>query len=161
MLYVFYANGRPSCWIIQLPLSVYHCSPAQPGVQAWKARISIRSYSEASVSVKTRPPHLTEDEISKLVELASDESTSLSSLTPQLCYACHTTLTSRSSRGTAAPLGPGATTSNVPLPMWVQSTIISDIQIERNITMDDKSGNKKMSRDAMKAEIKEFLLSED
>ncbi|EPQ52610.1 hypothetical protein GLOTRDRAFT_64309, partial [Gloeophyllum trabeum ATCC 11539] len=49
--------------------------PAQPGVQEWKNRISIRSLS-------TDPP------------VSSEKA----SLAPYLCYACHTTLTSKSSK---------------------------------------------------------------
>ncbi|KAJ7066993.1 hypothetical protein C8F01DRAFT_1119892 [Mycena amicta] len=72
--------------------------PAQPGVQEWKERISIR---ELTTPNRDNPPFPTQ-----------------SGLTPHLCYACHTTLTSRSSRG-----GSGAQSDvhATPLPVWVGS----------------------------------------
>nr|GAT60715.1 predicted protein [Mycena chlorophos] len=77
--------------------------PAQPGVQEWKERISIREFS---ADKNTRAPPATE---------------AGPGLTPHLCYACHTTLTSRSSRGAAiASTQPVRTT---PLPTWVESRL--------------------------------------
>jgi len=70
--------------------------PVQRGVQDWKARISIRSFdvlgNDESVLL---PPHIKSNTPTPL----PTEPDASSSLTPHLCYACHTTLTSRSSRG--------------------------------------------------------------
>ncbi|KAF8962794.1 hypothetical protein BDZ97DRAFT_1905179 [Flammula alnicola] len=126
--------------------------PAQKGVQAWKARISIRSYQEASsaVSGNTRPPHLTEEEITNLTQNSLNSPSSSPSLTPQLCYACHTTLTSRSSR-------------DVPLPVWVRAATDA---ASRHIISDSRENGEvmhsvKMTRTDMKAQIAEFLLPDE
>lgn len=123
--------------------------PAQHGVQDWKSSISIRSYHEASSAVtgSTRPPHLTEEEIANLVTGTPDSSsTPVPSLTPRLCYACYTTLTSRSSRGTTA-LPPGQSLLAVPAPVWVRNAVAAEV--------------KPLSRDSMKAQISEFLLADE
>ena len=71
------------------------------------------------------------------------------SLTPLLCYACHTTLTSRGTRGgIAAPQSPGV----LPLPMWVHNHI-NDDGIALQTT--------KLTEKEMKAEIGEFLLPDE
>ncbi len=123
--------------------------PAQHGVQDWKSRISIRSYHEASSAVtgQTKPPHLTEDEISILVNLSSDSPAAPGpSLTPRLCYACHTTLTSRSSRGTTV-LPPGQSLHAVPAPVWVKNAMAFEV--------------KPLSQDDMRAQIAAFLLDDE
>lgn len=78
---------------------------------------------------------------------------SAQSLTPLLCYACHTTLTSRSSRGAAAPLSPRQSATGVPLPMWVHNHVDDD-ERERGIA----SRTTKLTEKEMQAEIGEFLL---
>ncbi|KAF8149897.1 hypothetical protein B0H34DRAFT_757084 [Crassisporium funariophilum] len=141
--------------------------PAQRDVQAWKARISIRSYQDAAfaISGNTKPPHLSEDEITKLIERPSNmpAPTGASySLTPHLCYACHTTLTSRSSRGAALSLGQSAT--DVPLPMWVRSGVVGQEKLA-----DDEGGGEgdevmrrtKLTEAQMKEQIGEFLLPDE
>jgi len=141
----------------------YIYRPAQHGVQDWKARISIRSYHDASCSVSgnTRPPHLTEEEISSLTKSPIDSNpfgkVSVS-LTPRLCYACYTLLTSRSSRGTFSP---GKTSNNIPLPLWIHPTIglanpggIFDSQDEA----DEGTRPVKLNRNDMESQIAEFLL---
>jgi len=77
--------------------------PTQRDVQTWKARTSIRS----------RCPQ--ED----------NRATAIPSLTPLICYACHTTLTSRSSRG-SAPARRGALSvqsTAVRLPVWTAASL--------------------------------------
>lgn len=141
-------------------------SPAQHGVQKWKAQISIRTYEQASsaVSGNSRPPHLTEEEIMKLIRISLNTPPASLSLTPRLCYACHTTLTSRSSRGTATSLGMGQSIHNVPTPMWVRA-MDSSPTIHEIIADDDEheevSRNIKMTRTDMKAKIAEFLLPDE
>lgn len=139
--------------------------PAQRGVQDWKARISIRSYHEASsaVSGNTRPPHLTEDEISNLTKLPLNSSPATSnsvSLTPRLCYACHTLLTSRNSRGTSSvPIG--STLDDVPLPLWIHPTIGSAGSggtIDDQDEADEGTHFVKLSRRDMESQIADFLL---
>jgi len=146
----------------------YIFRPAQHGVQDWKARISIRSYHEASsaVSGHTRPPHLTEDEISNLTKLPINSSPATSnsaSLTPRLCYACHTLLTSRSSRGTSS-VPTGSTLDNVPLPLWVHPTIGSAGSggpIDNRGEADEGTHSVKLSRKDMESQIADFLLPEE
>jgi cytoplasmic tRNA 2-thiolation protein 2 len=75
--------------------------------------------------------------------------TSAQSLTPLLCYACHTTLTSRGSRGIAAPRPPA---TQVPLPMWVHN----HIDYDHGIALQTK-----LTEEGMKAEIEEFLLPDE
>ncbi|KAF8199546.1 hypothetical protein BJ912DRAFT_654303 [Pholiota molesta] len=140
--------------------------PAQHGVQEWKAQISIRAYEQASsaVSGNSRPPHLTEEEIMKLIQVPWNTTPASLSLTPRLCYACHTTLTSRSSRGTATSLAMGQSIHNVPTPMWVRAMDLSPT-IHEIIADDDEheevSRYIKMTRTDMKAEIADFLLPDE
>jgi len=136
--------------------------PAQHGVQAWKSRISIRSYDQASSAITgiTRPPHLTEAEIADLTQTSQNASALTPSLTPRLCYACHTTLTSRSSRGTVHS---GQSTDNVPIPTWVRAAMqpAAGYQGGNNGDEDDEVvQSTKMSRMDMKTQISEFLLDD-
>ena len=136
-------------------------SPAQHGVQAWKSRISIRFYNQASSAItgNTRPPHLTEAEIADLTSAPHDTST-LTTLTPRLCYACHTTLTSRSSRGTVYS---GQSPGNVPIPTWVRAALQSTFGHQDGSDAEEDNEivqSTKMSRTEMKAQIADFLLDE-
>ena len=84
------------------------------------------------------------------------------SLTPLLCYACHTTLTSRSSRGTAAPLPRGQSATEVPLPMWVRSIV--DTRAPNHLRDEQEHGVALptwLTEKEMKAEIGEFLLPDE
>lgn len=137
-------------------------SPAQHGVQAWKSRISIRSYDQASSSItgNTRPPHLTEAEIADLTSTQQDASALTPSLTPRLCYACHTTLTSRSNRGTVHS---GQSPDNIPIPTWVRAALQPTVGRQDGSDSDDEAEitqSTKMSRMEMKAQIADFLLDE-
>jgi cytoplasmic tRNA 2-thiolation protein 2 len=115
-------------------------SPVQSGIQDWKARISVRSLKN--------PSHLPPP---------STEPSPAASLTPFLCYACHTTLTSRSSRGTTATGSVGTEPSSVPLPKWV----LSNVRTSLGITEDGESWSRtKMTDDRMKATVADFLLDE-
>ncbi|KAF8806979.1 hypothetical protein BYT27DRAFT_7190689 [Phlegmacium glaucopus] len=140
--------------------------PAQHNVQAWKASISIRSYHEAALAVSgnTRPPHLSKEEIMNLTTRPINVK-STQSLTPLLCYACHTTLTSRSSRGTAAPLPPGQSATEVPLPMWVRAIVDTGSHRPRNHVDDEREHAMalptKLTEKEMKAEIGEFLFPDE
>jgi cytoplasmic tRNA 2-thiolation protein 2 len=111
-----------------------------------------------SVLENTRPPHLTKEEIMNLTNRPINNPTlaQQQSLTPLLCYACHTTLTSRgTTRGgiaaaAAATAAPGQFAT--PLPMWVHDHIIDH---------DDHRGTTKLTEKEMKAEIGEFLLPDE
>ncbi|KJA22920.1 hypothetical protein HYPSUDRAFT_40406 [Hypholoma sublateritium FD-334 SS-4] len=136
--------------------------PAQHGVQAWKSRISIRSYDQASSSItgNTRPPHLTETEIANLTLTSQDVSALTPSLTPRLCYACHTTLTSRSSRGTVHS---GQSPGNIPIPTWVHAALQPTVGNEDSSDDDEDAEitqSTKLSQMEMKAQIVDFLLDE-
>lgn len=73
--------------------------PTQASVRGWKARTSIRSFT---------------DEASP-----TDDGSLSRPLFSHLCYSCHTTLTSKSSRSTATPSwNLSDTQSEMQLPMW-------------------------------------------
>ncbi|KAJ6576474.1 hypothetical protein DFH09DRAFT_361875 [Mycena vulgaris] len=115
--------------------------PAQPGVQEWKARISIRSFDEPALAAL--PPHL------QNVAVPAPDARPHESLTPRLCYACHTTLTSRSSRGsTSASVHASAT----PLPVWVES------QLGARDHESEQWRSTRMEESDMKEAIADFLL---
>jgi cytoplasmic tRNA 2-thiolation protein 2 len=72
-------------------------------VQEWKARISIRSLRDGD---EEPPP--------------SESSLSpIASLMPHLCYACHTTLTSRGARAAGAGEAASAPRETIGMPVWV------------------------------------------
>lgn len=139
-----------------------HARPAQKGVQEWKARISIRSVRDANTDAsqaapppKLNPPH---DGHQLPPTLA---------LTPHLCYACHTTFTSRSSRSAAhlaKGVALGAQGGPVPLPAWVAS------RMHEFGSGGDSAGHaggdkevwqgKQMGAGEMQAVVGEFLLEE-
>lgn len=91
---------RTSAKLAPKQLSNSRCSlcqrPAQPDIAEWKGKTSIRS-------------------------LQPDEHTVLddNALSHALCYACHTTLTSRSSRGA---VNRSEAPRHLPLPVWAAST---------------------------------------
>lgn len=88
--------------------------PMQGNAQSWKSRTAIRAFPE--ISQQTTPHD--GDEKSRMIFNSSVHL----SLTPHLCYACHTTLTSRSSRGGIAKhhtTGTDSATVAVPLPIWI------------------------------------------
>ena len=96
------------------------------------------------------------------VTTSSSSSSAQPSLTPLLCYACHTTLTSRGTRGggiTAPPPPPPGqfpTTQVLPLPMWVHNHLIDDHD-DHGIELKST----KLTEKEMKAEIGEFLLPDE
>ncbi|KAG6817681.1 hypothetical protein H0H87_005440 [Tephrocybe sp. NHM501043] len=132
--------------------------PAQYGLQDWKSRISIRSFKDASVG-SYRPPHFPDQDSTG----GPPHSASLS-LTPFLCYSCHTTLTSRSSRGTTAV----STSKNtpIPLPLWVTSNLTTSGAIdghsipgqEPSVESEEIWRRQKMNAEQIKATVAEFLL---
>ncbi|PCH42562.1 hypothetical protein WOLCODRAFT_137967 [Wolfiporia cocos MD-104 SS10] len=105
--------------------------PIQAGIQEWKSRISIRSRSPGD---------------------AIDEKTPVGpSLASHLCYACHTTLTSTSSRP-APPFDATVTKSSlVALPVWVPPQFSEKEELFRT---------QKMGQEKMRNVVQDFLLDE-
>jgi len=138
--------------------------PAQRGVQDWKARISIRSFtSPESDALVPLPSH-----IQSAIPSPSRPDHSSPSLTPHLCYACHTTLTSRSSRGTKNSL-PTHTNAVAPLPVWVNSRLLDSTanpgnEIRDGLGGEDVAGEvwqgKKMDVSEMRDVVQDFLLED-
>ncbi|PPR00780.1 hypothetical protein CVT24_000745 [Panaeolus cyanescens] len=139
--------------------------PTHAEVQAWKAQISIRTYHDAAsaVSGNTRPPHLTENEIASLTKKTQDDlSTSSNTLTPFLCYACHTTLTSRSSRGTTLTLPPGISPTNIPIPRWITQPMALSPQRSNFLNADGEVFQSlKQTPEDLKSRIEGFILSDE
>lgn len=143
--------------------------PVQHDVQEWKARISIRSFDDIGTASTWFPPYIQPSATSPL--LSPQTPPSSISLTPHLCYACHTTLTSRSSRGTASHSKSGIQ-SPVVLPVWVRSRLLDTMRVSGHGigTADPGTGNhvefgetwerKKMEPDEMKNAVADFLLNE-
>ena len=80
------------------------------------------------------------------------------SLAPHLCYACHTAITSRSSRGTS-----NSETSSVQLPLWAHSKIGEIMQEpsslnSSNIDEGEIWIGRTLGQDDMKESISNFLL---
>ncbi|KAI0714321.1 hypothetical protein C8T65DRAFT_644705 [Cerioporus squamosus] len=131
--------------------------PAQRGVQEWKARISIRS----------QPPPPPSDSDSTNVPAApapvipESESDTRPSLTPYLCYPCHTTLTSRSARPVPSPWPDTAHASVVSLPVWTEAQLggtRGDDDLSQSVVDEEIVVAKKMGQDEMKGIVNEFLL---
>ena len=120
-----------------------HFRPTQRSVRGWKARTSIRSFTDEA------PP-------------VDDASSSLSLLS-HMCYSCHTTLTSKSSRSAATPSWNPAdsTLSDVHLPMWAVVQSASGRSDERDTSSpysEEVWESKKLNADGMKSVIGGFLL---
>ena len=124
--------------------------PAQEGVQEWKARISIRSPpSSANASSPTSEAVPPPD---------PDPHSQNASLTPLLCYPCHTTLTSRSAR-LAPSLWPGAAPAGgdaTPLPVWTEARVAAVTSTYAGEVLRTKA----MLREEMKEAVSGFLLDE-
>lgn len=128
-------------------------SPVQSGVQEWKARIAIRSGAELG----TQPVEH---------EVPSSEP----SLSPFLCYVCHTTLTSKGTRtpGLLYPDELQSVPTSTPLPTWTTSSQSLRISAAVNL-LDDDVGEvedeeimqaRKLEQSEMRDAVKEFLLDD-
>ncbi|KAF7970622.1 hypothetical protein HWV62_5039 [Athelia sp. TMB] len=93
--------------------------PAQKGVQEWKARIAIRSFADSPKSSQIETP-LSSASSGPHANSDASHDRPPPTLTPHLCYACHTAFTSRSSRSTAHAV---AQDGPVPLPAWAAAGI--------------------------------------
>lgn len=142
------------------PLNLSVGRPAQRTVQEWKFRISIRS-------ILTESP----------LPVAKQQS-----LTPHLCYSCHTTLTSKSPRSVVPASKSGASTPTVapspstavPLPVWLApnlrassgsnlpdgSQLGSDVTESIRAPEEEVWVQKKMDEDKLKGVIGELLLED-
>jgi len=120
------------CCLCLLPmgLMISYNRPVQTGVR--KQRILVRSMPKDSSDLGR-----------EAAEIAELESKGTGQLAPRLCYACHTTLTSRSSRGAHLTTGRGDGPRRVTLPVWVGRNIDGVTQAR------------------MREQIQEFLLNSE
>lgn len=86
-------------------------------MQDWKEQISIRNMGQSAMDLSDCN--------------VENESTGLTArngqlLSSSLCYACHTTLTSRSSRNGRKVTGIGDAIHSVPLPTWVSKNLCEE-----------------------------------
>ena len=119
--------------------------PKPDGVLDWKARISIRT-------LPSREAERDDDGESKIDALNNR----MRGLADNLCYACHTMLTSRSPRSqTSTPEG-------VVMPVWVNSNSFASLQEGVGVKMTPEGGliSRMMDRVSMKDSIDKFLLDE-
>ncbi|KAM5530996.1 hypothetical protein V8D89_015323 [Ganoderma adspersum] len=124
--------------------------PSQRGIQEWKARISIRSQPPPPPPAgRTAPPP------PSIVE----ESPARASLTPYLCYPCHTTLTSRSARTVPSPWPNTTQPSPVSLPIWTEARLSAVIGVVES-TDEEVVKQRKMGQDEMISIVDEFLLKD-
>ncbi|KAI0775303.1 hypothetical protein BD413DRAFT_471374 [Trametes elegans] len=118
--------------------------PAQRGVQEWKARISIRSRP---------PPADATDKPEEPAELLRP------SLTPYLCYACHTTLTSKSARPVPSPWPAASQSPVVSLPVWTEARLASTKGGDGTEHMHGEvMQTRRVGEEEMKGIVNEFLL---
>ncbi|KAH8118228.1 hypothetical protein DFH11DRAFT_1573124 [Phellopilus nigrolimitatus] len=134
--------------------------PTPSGVLDWKSRISIRSVDELKTqhdNVTHLPPsfsfHAETDEVLKPA-LSISPISPIRSLSPRLCYACHTLLTSKSPRFNAD------LPREVCLPAWTSARLMEGSSIENAEAGTDAEvwKAKAVSRDEMRSAVGEFLL---
>lgn len=119
----------------------------QSDIQEWKGRISIRSYSDNKLASDLA--HIPSTCRGNLDTSTPSQVPPLLALTDFLCYSCHTTLTSRSSRGVKQS-APGVF-SATPLPIWV-----ADRGLHEDGLMGD-GARRKISEEEMLNTVAEFL----
>ncbi|RPD59982.1 hypothetical protein L226DRAFT_612975 [Lentinus tigrinus ALCF2SS1-7] len=128
--------------------------PAQRGVQEWKARISIRSQPPPP------PADPTDGSAPPVPVVPESKSDTRPSLTPYLCYPCHTTLTSRSARPVPSPWPNAAQASVVALPVWTEARLGAGAGGEPSPADEEIMVAKKMGQAEMKGIVNEFLLDD-
>ncbi|EIW57454.1 uncharacterized protein TRAVEDRAFT_72547 [Trametes versicolor FP-101664 SS1] len=128
--------------------------PAQRGVQEWKARISIRS--------RPPPPSDGSPDAPAGPQADVEADALLPSLTPYLCYACHTTLTSRSARPVPSPWAAVAPSPVAPLPVWAEARLSSAAGGDEEIAHahEEVMQTRRVGQDEMKDIVQEFLLDD-
>lgn len=125
-------------------------------MQEWKARISIRSRA---------PPPPSDGSLDAPVQSPTDVEADalLPSLTPYLCYACHTTLTSRSARPVPSPWATTAVQSSiVPLPVWAEARLPATTSSGEEVVHahEEIMQTRRVGQDEMKGIVQEFLLED-
>ncbi|KAL5525603.1 hypothetical protein ACEPAG_6939 [Sanghuangporus baumii] len=121
------------------------CERAMPsGVPAWKARISVRSQTDNDF-VESQ---VDSDELRQHTGQQSDSR----HLSPRLCYACHTHLTSKSSRSSAAGNEP------IYLPQWTNASLTPNLSPDSDSETGEIWSASTMSQEKMKAVVSDFLL---
>ncbi|EIW84376.1 hypothetical protein CONPUDRAFT_163521 [Coniophora puteana RWD-64-598 SS2] len=139
--------------------------PMPHGIQQWKSQISIRT-REMLAAAKTNVP--LDADVSDNVSPASDPS----SITPYLCYACHTTLTSRGGAAFRKNNAPAPSAGSVRLPVWVHSSLTQSRdptglkKASETNSMEDAYENevwrvRRVERAEMREGIKAFLLEHE
>lgn len=139
------------------PNSVCPGRPLQETAQAWKARISIRALGEEGTTS-------TGSIYDNKAHLAS-----------RLCYACHTTLTSQSSRAATKSSSLPSQKTEVPLPFWTAAHLRERPPSDKDHGLsstgesdgtgttgaaDETWKTTKLSRGDMLAKVGEFILEE-
>ena len=110
--------------------------PTQQSVQGWEARTSIHSFTDV-------PPPADAD---------------TTSLPINLCYACQTTLTSKSSRSTKS-VDPGTTSAPANLPTWAAARLAFGFGDTTTSTSSNETREtQKLDSSQMKSLVGEFLL---
>ncbi|KAG2131364.1 hypothetical protein DEU56DRAFT_872198 [Suillus clintonianus] len=122
--------------------------PMQSGIQEWKTRISIRSYSDPKLAGDLA--HIPSPCRDNLDTSTPARLPPLLALTDFLCYSCHTMLTSRSSRGVKQS-APGVS-SATPLPIWVANGGLHEDGLM------DNGARRKVPEEEMFNAVAEFLI---
>ncbi|KAI0359973.1 hypothetical protein OH77DRAFT_1471896 [Trametes cingulata] len=130
--------------------------PAQRGVQEWKSRISIRSRPPAAPSADST----NEDPPNPMTVAVPNPLRP--SLTPYLCYACHTTLTSKSARPVPSPWPAAVRPPVVTLPVWTEARLSSakGDGAEVSHVHGEIMQTRRVGQDEMKGIVGEFLLDD-
>ncbi|OSD06470.1 hypothetical protein PYCCODRAFT_1474610 [Trametes coccinea BRFM310] len=134
--------------------------PAQRGVQEWKTRISI--HSRPPTQHPTAPNGSNGSAVETSPACAADPDSLRPSLTPYLCYACHTTLTSKSARPVPSPWPAVARASTVTLPVWAEARLSSakgDGESTEHVHGEILQ-TRRVGQEEMKGIVNEFLLDD-
>jgi cytoplasmic tRNA 2-thiolation protein 2 len=169
-------SGKSGFVILPLDDVLLPFSSVQSGIRDWKARISIRSLAEPHIASPLSDIQADKPKNS-LSSLRHQSPSHSQNLAPYLCYACHTTLSSRSSRGIKSrhkfPTDGQCNSSGVAdaaaLPVWVESRIVGSLTHNENVSdgADDQNGKnnahggKSLGGAGMEKIIAEFLLDDE
>jgi cytoplasmic tRNA 2-thiolation protein 2 len=164
--------GKSGFVILPLDEVLLPFSSVQSGIRDWKARISIRSLAEPHIA----SPLSADKPKNSLSSLRHQSPSHSQNLAPYLCYACHTTLSSRSSRGIKSrhksPTDGQGNSSGVAdaaaLPVWVESRIVGPLNHNENVPgrtdqngKNHTHGGKSLGGAGMEKIIAEFLLDDE
>lgn len=116
--------------------------PIQEGSQEWRTRISVLSRDDPN-------------------RHQSSSEAVLRSLSSHLCYTCHTTFGSKSSRPPTAPYADFDPSSRTPLPLWMGRTAGTSNADDPTTDDGDILVSHKMSHDEMRDVVKDFLLVDE